>query len=195
MCGIAGFLGARPQQECLAILSRMLSAISHRGPEGMRLNWAEGLALGQCRLAFQDLTGGQQPLISDCKRYATVFNGEIYNVETLRSTLRQEGATFRSLSDAEVVLELYRRRHQDFVHDLDGMFAIAIHDRWTGSIVLARDRFGEKPLFFATPKGRLVFASELSAILAHPDISRTIDRWALLAFLRQNAVPAPAAMI
>src|SRR5512132_1037150 len=141
--------------------------------------------------AIIDLAGGDQPIANEDGRIQVVQNGEIYNYRELMEELRQRGHTFTTHSDTEVLVHLYEERGPDFVEELRGMFAIAIWDARRGRLVLARDRFGIKPLYYRVAGGQLSFASELKALIRQPGFSREIDPSALEAFLAFNSIPAP----
>ena len=196
MCGLAGFFGPGPETEeqALAWLRRMGDAIAHRGPDsdGYWFDRSAGLGLSHRRLAIVDLSEqGAQPMVSSCGRYVMAFNGEIYNHLELREQFAPQA--WRGHSDTETILAGFT---QFGVHAtlprLDGMFAIAVWDRQTQVLSLARDRMGEKPLYYGTlPSGAFVFGSELKALRAHPHWSAAVNRDALALFLRHNDVPAP----
>jgi len=198
MCGIAGFFAARPDRkldECHQIALDMASRLAHRGPDDEG-SWAEaqaGVALGHRRLAILDLSEeGHQPMHSQDGRYVLVFNGEIYNFQELRRELETDGHTFRGHSDTEVMLAGFcewgfRPALERFV----GMFALALWDRQTRKLHLARDRVGEKPLYYGWAGDTLVFGSELRALQAHPDWCGRVDRQALALLVRYGYIAAP----
>lgn len=197
MCGIAGFW--KPQglneAEARATLLGMTDAIRHRGPddEGAWIDPAPGIALGFRRLAIIDLTPtGRQPMISASGRHVIVFNGEIYNFQELRRELTARGISFRGRSDTEVLLEaLESWGLRRTLERCNGMFAFALWDREERVLHLARDRAGEKPLYFGWSGGTLLFGSELKALRVHPDFQGEIDRNALALYLRRGYVPGP----
>ena len=188
MCGIAGeidFFG-HPDLEGVR---RATLALAHRGPDDQGF-YSEGpAALGHRRLSILDLAGGAQPMVRD--GVALVFNGQAYEYAELRERLRGRGWTFNTRSDTEVVLVSYLEWGERFVEELQGMFALAIWDPRTRKLVLARDRLGKKPLYYAHSNGRLVFGSELKAIAAHGGIALELDRQALVQYLACEYVPAP----
>src|SRR5438067_2946686 len=188
MCGIYGMVGADAE----AVLPRMGAALVHRGPDGD--GWAVRGAggVGCRRLAIIDVAGGAQPLANETGDVIVVCNGEIYNSAPLRSALQSRGHRFRTRSDAEVLPHLYEDEGLDFVHALDGMFALALWDARRGRLVLARDRMGEKPLYHATTAAGFLFASEPKALLASGHAGREPDWAALAAYLRTGYVPNPA---
>lgn len=196
MCGIAGFFGysvTGSQQ----VLQRMLDAISHRGPddEGVWLDLEHNLALGHRRLSIVDLSAaGHQPMLSATERYVLVFNGEIYNHQVLRRHLADVGAApaWHGHSDTETLLAVFS--HWGVRKGLEkckGMFALALWDRDARILTLARDRIGEKPLYYGWQAGVFLFGSELKALKAHPEFQSRINRDALTLLLRHNYIPAP----
>src|SRR6266481_3281946 len=198
MCGIAGFidLGARTSDETLrAIALGMAANLRHRGPddEGVWCDAASGVALAHRRLSIIDLSSaGHQPMFSANRRYVAVYNGEIYNFQELRKELEHsaDGVHFRGHSDTEVMLACVERWGlEDSLKRWNGMFAFAVWDRETRALHLARDRFGEKPLYYAWMGNTFMFASELKALRAHPLFQDKIDRNALALYLRYNYVP------
>lgn len=200
MCGIAGFwTGAFNADTATAALTRMTDALVHRGPDasGTWIDASRGIALGHRRLAIVDLSPhGHQPMASVSGRFWMVFNGEIYNYRALRERLHAQGTVFRGHSDTEVLLALIERDGFELaLGQCVGMFAIALWDRHTNSLALARDRFGEKPLYLGRCDGGLAFASELSALRTLPGVSSEIEPAALAAYLRHGYVPAPLSML
>src|SRR5919109_2888776 len=192
MCGICGLVsldGASAPDP--AALAAMNETLVHRGPdsEGSMIDGPCGLAMR--RLSIIDLAGGDQPIANEDGRIQVIQNGEIYNYRDLREELRGRGHTFATHSDTEVLVHLYEERGPAFVEELRGMFAIAIWDSRHNRLVLARDRFGIKPLYYRVAGGQLSFASELKALLRQPGFSREIDPAALEAFLAFNSIPAP----
>jgi len=183
MCGIAGIIELGGDAVSPAILQRMTDAIAHRGPDGEG-HWIEGpVGFGHRRLAIIDLSpGGHQPMISAGHRYVITYNGEIYNFRELRAELQAVGYWFRSQSDTEVLLHALAHWGTDVLARLNGMFALALWDRKERRLLLARDRYGVKPLYVATQGGRVLFASEQKAILTHPQFQRRLDKPALLEY-------------
>lgn len=200
MCGLTGFLDFACQtDEALlrAIATAMTGTLHHRGPDdgGVWVDAMAGVALGSRRLAIVDLScGGHQPMPSHSGRYVVAFNGEIYNFRTLRQTLEQNGVpAFRGHSDTEVMLAAIERWGlQAAVERFVGMFAFAVWDRREQVLHLGRDRLGEKPLYYGWRGETFLFGSELKALREHPDFQGTIDRQALLPFLRYGYIPAPS---
>ena len=189
MCGIAGFVG--PSNP--ALLERMVSSLTHRGPDEVGYWSAAQVSLGMRRLSIVDLAGGQQPVFNEDRTVAVCFNGEIYNHRALRADLVARGHRFRSdHSDTEVIVHLYEEHGDDFARELNGMFAIALWDLRAERLLLVRDRVGIKPLYFAAlPAGGLVFGSEPKAILLHPEVGRDPDFTALHHYFSLKNVPAP----
>lgn len=198
MCGIAGILRRGGGQTSIRDnVARMTTALAHRGPDDSAI-WTDAdarISLGQRRLAIQDLSAaGAQPMHSDCGRFSVTYNGELYNHFEIRAELEAAGAApnWRGHSDTETML--YAIRHwgiKEALQRLNGMFAFALWDAHDRVLTLCRDRFGEKPLFYAWIGGDFVFASELKAFTALPSWNSSIDRRALTAFMRYSYVPAP----
>jgi len=192
MCGICGLVsldGASGPDP--AALAAMNETLVHRGPDsdGSLIDGACGLAMR--RLSIIDLAGGDQPISNEDGRIQVIQNGEIYNYRELMEELRGHGHAFSTHSDTEVLVHLYEDLGPAFVERLRGMFALAIWDARRGRLVLARDRFGIKPLYYRVEDGTLSFASELKALLRQPGFSREIDHEALESFLAFNSIPAP----
>src|SRR5437870_2644671 len=188
MCGIYGMVGADAE----AVLPRMSTALVHRGPDGDGRAVRGAGGIGCRRLAIIDVAGGAQQLRNETADVIAVCNGEIYNHLALRAALESRGHRFRTRSDAEVLPHLYEERGLDFVDSLDGMFGLALWDARRGRLVLARDRLGEQPLYYATTSDGCSFASEPTALLASGAVSRTPDWDALAPSLRPGFVPPPA---
>lgn len=196
MCGICGY--TNPQEIDATILQKMNSLMNHRGPDGEGTYFDKGIALGHKRLSLIDLTHGNQPMIrprfheediqestisGDLSDYVIVFNGEIYNYQTIRRELEFLGYSFETQSDTEVLLTGYMVWGKDVLLKLRGMFAFAIWDSYHQELFLARDYFGIKPLYYAQKNGRVIFASEIKALLAHPDIKKELNEEALKHYL------------
>lgn len=191
MCGIAGAFYRDAQQPMARhVIQAMGESIEHRGPDGVGY-WLEddGIGLVHRRLSIIDLDGGTQPIGNEDGSIQVVFNGEIYNYRELRDSLEKRGHKFRTNSDTEVLVHLYEDHGADFVTHLRGMFAIALWDRREQRLVLSRDRVGIKPLFIFRDGRRLVFGSELKAILAHPDIPRDFDPAAVEEYFVYGMIP------
>jgi asparagine synthase (glutamine-hydrolysing) len=192
MCGICGTYDfARGRQADPEALERMNAALLHRGPDGGGVHVDGAVGLAARRLAIIDLAHGDQPMIAADGDVCVVQNGEILNHLELRAALEREGARFRTRCDTEVLLHLYMRDGPNFVSKLRGMFAIALWDRRERRLLLARDPFGIKPLYYELGADRLAFASELKALLRQPTFSREVDADALHSFLAFNSIPAP----
>ena len=185
MCGIAGAVNFTGDPVPQPLLARMCAALRHRGPddEGMvHLPLSPSgaadracAALASCRLSIIDVAGGHQPIPNEDRTIWVVLNGEIYNFQELRDTLETQGHRFATRSDTEVLVHLYEEQGPAFVRALDGMFALALWDDRRERLLLARDRFGKKPLWYADTPRRLLFASELPALLEDPEVNREID--------------------
>jgi asparagine synthase (glutamine-hydrolysing) len=191
MCGIIGFASARPCPH-RGDLARGRDAMIHRGPDGFGEWWTDdgSVGLGHRRLSILDLSSaGQQPMRNDSKGLVAVFNGEIYNFRELRAELEVKGCRFRSSGDTEVLLAAYEIWGEACVSRLNGMFAFAIYDVFRKTVFLARDRAGEKPLFYHFSNGDLLFASELKALLVNPEAPRSIDPDSLHCYLAMGFVP------
>jgi asparagine synthase (glutamine-hydrolysing) len=192
MCGICGtydFSRGQPPDE--ELLERMNATLVHRGPDGGGVHVDGPAGLAARRLAIIDLANGDQPMLAGDGAVCVVQNGEILNHLELRRELEREGVRFRTECDTEVLLHLYLRDGPRFVERLRGMFAIAMWDRRVQQLLLARDRFGIKPLYYSADEGRLSFSSELKALLRDSSFSREVDRDALHSFLAFNSIPAP----
>jgi asparagine synthase (glutamine-hydrolysing) len=194
MCGIAGILyrdTARPVEH--GVLKSMADAIAHRGPDAegfwMGTGTAQGVGLAHRRLSIIDLSGGQQPLANEDGSVQVVFNGEIYNYRELRDGLLARGHTLRTSSDTEVLVHLYEELGPGLVEKLRGMFAFALWDCRERRLVLARDRVGIKPLYVYRDDEKILFGSELKAILAHPQVDRRVDAESLEDYLALGFVP------
>ena len=188
MCGICGFTG-NPDDKTL---KRMTASIVHRGPDDDGF-YSDGLVnLGMRRLSILDLTSGRQPIHNEDGTLWTVFNGEIYNFQQLREDLVKRGHRFYTdHSDTELIVHLYEEYGLDFPHKINGMFAIALWDKKDGRLYLIRDRMGVKPLFYGIMAGKLVFGSEIKAMLAHPDCPKEPNYEALYHYFTFKNIPAP----
>jgi|SRR6187549_74381 len=192
MCGICGIATAEPGvRPDLDAVARMNGRLVHRGPDSDGIFQADGVALAMRRLSIIDLEGGDQPIANEDGSVTVVHNGEIYNYRELRAELERRGHRFRTHSDTEVLVHLYEEHGDDFLERLRGMFAIALWDARERRLLLARDRFGIKPLYHRVAEGELSFASELKAMLEQPGFSREIDPRAVAAYLAFNSIPAP----
>jgi asparagine synthase (glutamine-hydrolysing) len=192
MCGITGALALSAQPTDRAILEQMTQALFHRGPDGFGIAQQGRVGLGHRRLRILDLsTDADQPMWNDARDIAIVFNGEMYNFREIRRELEAEGVRFRTSSDTEVVLALYEREGENAVRRLDGMFALAVWDGPKRRLVLARDRAGQKPLFYYDDGERFLFASEIKALHRHPAVSRQPNLEALPLYLTYGYFPSP----
>lgn len=197
MCGLIGVLNLKKNKPILNHIERALKSIHHRGPDANGI-WHDeqvGLVLGHVRLAIVDLSSaGRQPMHSSCSRYVIAFNGEIYNHLQLRKQLKNEGVgvAWRSHSDTETLLECFSTWGiEKTLQTCVGMFALALWDKKYKRLTLARDRLGEKPLYYGWQENSFLFGSELKALKACCDFSAEVNRDALALYLRHNCIPAP----
>jgi len=194
MCGIAGFCGPGDR----GVLAAMTEALRHRGPDDFG-HWSDAkgkVHLGHRRLAVIDLEGGHQPMLSRDGKLVLIYNGEIYNHGELRSELESLGHRFvTDHSDTEVLVHGYQEWELALAERLNGMFAFALYDRVRDRIVLARDRFGEKPLYYLDQAPLFAFASELRALVCHPLVARSLDVRSLQKMFAYGFVPAPHALL
>jgi len=183
MCGITGLINLNGEPVSPVLLKRMTDAIAHRGPDGEG-QWIDGnVGIGHRRLAIIDLSpAGHQPMISADHRYVLSYNGEIYNYRELRIDLEAEGIWFRSNTDSEVVLHALAQWGPNALLKFNGMFALALWDRKDRTLLLARDRYGIKPLYYATQGQSFAFGSEQKAITAQPSFQRNLNKSALLEY-------------
>jgi asparagine synthase (glutamine-hydrolysing) len=194
MCGIAGFVGEGTRDD----LVRMTRALSHRGPddEGFYIDACASVHLGHRRLSILDIRGGRQPMWNEDRNVAVIFNGEIYNHAELRIELIAHGHRFSSdHSDTEVLIHGYEQWGTDLPIRLNGMFAFAIFDRQRHRIFLARDRFGEKPIYYSSQSSFIAFASELFSVAQHPKVSTSLSLSALRKLFAYGYIPAPFALL
>src|SRR6266704_4509573 len=193
MCGIVGIVHADPARPVSpALVRRMCEAIRHRGPDDEGVHVDGSVGLGMRRLSIIDLAGGHQPILNEDRSAVIVFNGEIYNYAELRRGLVARAHTFATHGDTETILHLYEEEGPGCVARLRGMFAFAIWDAKAGTLLLARDRFGIKPLYIATAPWGIAFASELKALHAAGLVDRTLDWDALDMYFQLGYIPAPA---
>ena len=169
----------------------MCERMVHRGPDSEGLLVSQGVALGVRRLAIIDLVTGEQPAFNEDKSVSVILNGEIYNYRELRQELEKRGHTFRSQSDTEALPHLYEEYGEQMVEELNGMFAFALWDSKLRKLLIARDRFGEKPLYWGVFDNTLLFASEPKVLLAHPAVKSSLNLEALRQYLSFDYVPAP----
>lgn len=197
MCGICGYAGSlvSERNDSPEIIRNMLHSLYFRGPDDENFFRNSNVVLGIRRLAVIDPHGGRQPFTSEDGKVVIVYNGEVYNHPQLRSELTKSGYTFSSNSDTEVVLKAYLAYGDEFVNHLNGMFAIAIWDNRKNRLLLARDHFGQKPLYYAIHKDSLLFASDLRTVLKHPAFEPDIDRTSLANYLTLRHVPCPDTIV
>ena len=193
MCGIAGIFDLRERRPInRALLEAMNQTQLHRGPDEAGVHLEPGVGLAHRRLSIIDLSSGQQPLFNEDGTVVVTYNGEIYNFPELTEELKQAGHTFRTHCDTEVIVHAWEEWGESCVERFRGMFAFAVWDRNRATLFLARDRLGIKPLYYAQlPDGHVIFASELKALMAHPDLSRAIDPLAVEDYFAFGYVPEP----
>lgn len=188
MCGIAGFVGRGTKET----LQKMTDVLSHRGPDDQGFFYKEGIGFGHRRLSIIDISNrGHQPMWDHTQQIAVIFNGEIYNFKSLRTQLERKGKHFKSDSDTEVIVELYCIYGEKCFEMLHGMFAIALYDRRKEKVVLARDRFGKKPLYWGIIDDTLIFGSELKALMGHPLFRKELDLVSVNKYLLYGYIPTP----
>jgi asparagine synthase (glutamine-hydrolysing) len=197
VCGIAGIVDLRERRQIdRGLLERMNGALLHRGPDGDGFHVEPGMGFGHRRLSIIDLEGGKQPLFNEDDTVCVTFNGEIYNFQTLETELRALGHVFRTRCDTEVIVHAWEEWGARCVDRFNGMFAFAIWDRNRQTLFLARDRLGVKPLYYTLlDDSRLLFASELKALLLSPDVSRRIDPTAVEDYFAFGYVPDPKTIL
>lgn len=197
MCGIAGFFSASSvdRDRSHEILGDMLETIHHRGPDGrgQHIDAQRGVVMGHTRLSINDLAGGCQPIFSPDKKIVLTNNGEFYDFKRYRSTLMAEGDRFSTKSDSEIAIGLYRKLGLEFTEHLRGEFAVALYDSEKDELILVRDRFGIRPLFFSVQNDTLIYGSEVKAVLAHPSVDPQLEPTAVLHQLMQTIVPGSSA--
>jgi len=190
MCGIAGAYYFNDKQVAQQdVLKKMCDTLVHRGPDAEGFFCEKNTSLGQRRLKIIDLEGGKQPMFNEDGQVAIVFNGEIYNFLELKQELTNKGHVFSNRSDTEAIIHAYEEWGEDSVRHLRGMFAYVIWDKRKKQLFMARDRIGKKPLYFYRDKEKFVFASEIKAILQHPDIDKEIDSCAVMDYFMLGYVP------
>jgi len=195
MCGICGiyeYATHKPVDQ--EVLADMLQVLHHRGPDDSGVFFDKEVALGMRRLSIIDLDGGKQPMCNEDGSITIVFNGEIYNHQSLREELEGRGHRLATASDTEVIVHLYEDFGQECVQHLRGMFGFAVWDARKRRLMLARDRLGIKPLYYTQAGGRLIFGSEIKAILQHPSVQVLLNQEGLNNFLSLKYVPAPQTM-
>lgn len=194
MCGITGWVNLEKStspNHTEAVLHSMCERILHRGPDSEGLWMDDTVALGMRRLSIIDLHTGDQPVYSEDKIVVAMINGELYNYLEVRAELEKRGHKFRTQTDVEIVPHLYQIYGEDLVDHINGMFAISLWDTAKKKLILARDRFGEKPIYYGVFDGKLLYASEPKAILAHPSVKAELNLDALRHYLSYDYVPAP----
>src|SRR6266545_4828781 len=192
MCGIAGVIyDDRSRAVKLDELKRMSDTLTHRGPDDEGFFVDQNVGLAMRRLNVIDLVTGHQPISNEDGSVWIVFNGEIYNYPELRRELESKGHRFATNTDTETIVHAYEEYGEDCVKKLNGMFAFAIWDRQERTLVLARDRFGVKPLYYFLSERALVFGSEPKAVIEHSEVPASLDLEALDSFLTFEYVPAP----
>lgn len=195
MCGICGIYEFKTHRSVdQQFLGDMLQVLHHRGPDDAGVFFDRDLAIGMRRLSIIDVDGGKQPIGNEDGSVVTVFNGEIYNFQSVREELKGRGHRLATASDTEVIVHLYEDFGEECVRHLRGMFGFAVWDSRRRRLLLARDRLGIKPLYYTQAGGRLIFGSEIKAILQHPSVQVFLNREALNNFLSLKYVPAPQTM-
>jgi asparagine synthase (glutamine-hydrolysing) len=192
MCGIAGIVNAAADYKVeAATIHRMCQAIVHRGPDDEGIFVKEGAGLGMRRLSIIDVSGGHQPIFNEDQSIWVVFNGEIYNFPDLKPELEARGHRFYTRTDTEVIVHLYEEMGADCVQKLRGMFALALYDSRKQSLLLARDRLGKKPLYYALSEGRLYFASEIKSLLTVAPQLAELDSEGIVQYFYYGYIPDP----
>ncbi|MEQ1922183.1 MAG: asparagine synthase (glutamine-hydrolyzing) [Pyrinomonadaceae bacterium] len=193
MCGITGWINLTQSKEnhTESVLHSMCEQIVHRGPNSEGLWLDETVALGMRRLSIIDLHTGDQPVFNYDKSVIVMMNGELYNYREFRAELEKIGHKFVTKSDTEILPHLYEEYGEDLVDHLNGMYAFSLWDTRKKKLIIARDRFGEKPLYYGVFDGKLIYASEPKAMLAHPSVKPELDTEALRHYLSYDYVPAP----
>ncbi len=197
MCGINGYVRSKKieKPELKRDMDAMNKLIFHRGPDEdgvfCESNKTYSIGMGMRRLSIIDLSSGKQPIFTDDKSIVILFNGEIYNYRELKSKLQSEGVTFNTTSDTEVILKLYENYGPESFKDLDGMFGFSIYDKNKGKLYIARDYFGEKPLYYYKTEDQLVWGSELKSVIDAIGKKPSINKEGLNLFFRLTYIPAP----
>lgn len=195
MCGIAGFIAPLGQRADRRVLERMVGTLRHRGPDALGYHLDDRVGLGVARLRVIDPATGDQPIANEDESVHVVLNGEIYNFLALKRDLIARGHRFRTRSDTEVLVHAWEEYGEHCVDHLNGMFALVLWDRRREQLFLARDRMGEKPLYYTLARGWFVFGSELRAVLAHPAVSRELDLQGVSRYLAFDYVPDPHSIV
>ncbi|HQZ83456.1 MAG TPA: asparagine synthase (glutamine-hydrolyzing) [Pyrinomonadaceae bacterium] len=194
MCGIAGWINLNTttvERDVEGVLHSMCERIVHRGPDSEGLWWDETVALGMRRLSVIDLKTGDQPVFSEDGTVVVMMNGELYNYREVRAELENDRIMFVTRTDTEILPHLYKKYRDAFIEHVNGMYAFSLWDLARKRLILARDRFGEKPLYYGVFDGKLIWASELKALIAHPSVTTELDLNALRQYLSFDYVPAP----
>ncbi len=192
MCGICGYINlARGEIADRDVLDKMCRKLTHRGPDDQGLYVEEFCALGQRRLSIIDLAGGHQPLFNETGDIVIVYNGEVYNFRNLRPLLEEKGHRFSTNTDTETIVHAFEEWGKDCLDRFNGMFAFCIWDKRNERLFLARDRMGKKPLYYTVMNNTFVFASELKALLVHPEVRRELSLTSLSSYLAFEYIPAP----
>lgn len=201
MCGICGVIGEARGELAESRVRSMLASMVHRGPDDEGLLTKPGAVLGMRRLSIIDLGGGHQPIFNEDGTVGVVFNGEIYNFSHLRASLEARGHRFRTNSDTEAIVHAYEEWGERCLTHFRGMFAFALWDGRAGStqgesrVLLARDRLGIKPLYYAVADGALLFASEVRSLLASGAVARRLARESIEAYLLFGSVVEPTTLV
>lgn len=195
MCGIAGFVAPPGDRADRRVLERMVGTLRHRGPDALGYHLDGRVGLGVARLRVIDLATGDQPVANEDRSVHVISNGEVYNFLALRHELATQGHRFSTRSDTEVLVHAWEEYGEHCVDFLNGMFAFALWDRRREQLLLARDRMGEKPLYYTQADGWLVFGSELRAVLAHPAVSHELDLQGVSRYLAFDYVPDPHTIV
>jgi len=191
ICGIRRFDNEVPNEHLLAAMN---GSLAHRGPDGAGMHLGPGIGLAMRRLSIVDLVTGDQPIYNEDRTVVEVYNGEIYNHAEVRTRLKAAGHVYKTQSDTETVVHAYEEMGVEALQEFRGMFAFAVWDSARETLLLARDRLGEKPLYYAELPNELIFASEIKALLQHPALTPDVDEAALDLYLTLNYVPAPLTM-
>ena len=187
MCGITGFVNKKDNKD--KIIKKMADKIAHRGPDGEGYYINDNVALAHRRLSIIDLSTGSQPMFNANKDLVIVFNGEIYNYLEIKDELKKDGYKFLNKSDTEVIINGYKKWGKKVVDHLRGMYAFAIYDIKNDELFMARDKWGIKPLYYAKFNDTFMFASEIKALLEHPDFKKELNEDILSAYLCFNSCP------
>lgn len=191
MCGICGIINKNGKAVDFKILKEMNQKLLHRGPDDEGYFVKENIAVAMRRLSIIDINTGHQPIFNEDNTIGIVFNGEIYNFLELKEELQKKGHIFKTSSDTEVIVHLYEEEGEEFVEKLRGMFAFAIVDMKGRKLILARDRFGKKPLYYFEDPEVFVFSSELNSLIAHPRVKKEINLEAVNIYLTLQYIPSP----